>query len=96
MSRATRARSVIVATGYFGSPNRLGVPGETLPHVSHIYSEGHEAFDQDAVVVGRRQLGGRGGAGSVARGARVTLVHFGPTFDKKIKPWMLPDFAESR
>ena len=24
-------------------------------------------------------------------GARVTLVHFGPTFDKKIKPWILPD-----
>ena len=24
-------------------------------------------------------------------GARVTLVHFGPTFDKKIKPWVLPD-----
>jgi thioredoxin reductase (NADPH) len=22
----------------------------------------------------------------------VTLVHFGPTFDKKIKPWVLPDF----
>ena len=27
-----------------------------------------------------------------ASGARVTLVHFGPTFDKKIKPWVLPDF----
>jgi thioredoxin reductase (NADPH) len=26
-------------------------------------------------------------------GARVTLVHFGPTFDKKIKPWVLPDFT---
>jgi thioredoxin reductase (NADPH) len=23
----------------------------------------------------------------------VTLVHFGPTFDKKIKPWVLPDFT---
>ena len=26
-------------------------------------------------------------------GARATLVHFGPTFDKKIKPWVLPDFT---
>ena len=26
-------------------------------------------------------------------GAHVTLVHFGPTFDKKIKPWVLPDFT---
>jgi thioredoxin reductase (NADPH) len=23
----------------------------------------------------------------------VTLVHFGPTFDKKIKPWILPDLT---
>jgi thioredoxin reductase (NADPH) len=23
-------------------------------------------------------------------GARVTLVHFGPTFDRNIKPWILP------
>ena len=24
-------------------------------------------------------------------GARVTMVHFGPTFDRNIKPWVLPD-----
>ena len=42
----------MIATGYFGSPNRLGVPGEDLPHVAHVYREGHEAFEQDAVVVG--------------------------------------------
>src|SRR5689334_21982055 len=50
--RETRADAVVVATGYFGSPNRLGVPGEELPHVTHIYKEGHEAFQQDVVVVG--------------------------------------------
>jgi thioredoxin reductase (NADPH) len=50
--RDTRAKAVVVATGYFGSPNYLGVPGEDLPHVSHVYREGHEAFDQDVVVVG--------------------------------------------
>src|SRR5688500_19477786 len=26
-----RARAVVVATGYWGSPNQLGVPGEDLP-----------------------------------------------------------------
>jgi thioredoxin reductase (NADPH) len=90
--RDTRARAVVVATGYFGSPNYLRVPGEDLPHVSHIYREGHEAFDQDVVVVG----GGNSAAEAVLdlwrSGARVTMVHFGPTFDKHIKPWVLPDF----
>jgi thioredoxin reductase (NADPH) len=87
-----KAKALIVATGYFGSPNLIKVPGEDLPHVTHIYHEGHEAFQQDVVVVG--------GGNSVAEaaldlwrcGARVTLTHFGATFDKRIKPWVQPDF----
>jgi thioredoxin reductase (NADPH) len=88
---ATTARNVCVATGYFGSPNRLGVPGETLPHVSHVYREGHPAFDQDTVVVGGGNSAAEAALDLWRAGARVTLVHFGPTFDKKIKPWVLPD-----
>ncbi|MBK5188923.1 MAG: YpdA family putative bacillithiol disulfide reductase [Gemmatimonadaceae bacterium] len=89
--RAVRAKYVIVATGYFGSPNRLNVPGETLEHVSHVYKEGHEAFDQDAVVVGGGNSAAEAALDLWRSGARVTLVHFGPTFDMKIKPWILPD-----
>ena len=88
----TRAKAVVVATGYFGSPNYLRVPGEDLPHVSHVYREGHEAFDQDVVVVGGGNSAAEAALDLWRSGARVTLVHFGPTFDKKIKPWVLPDF----
>jgi thioredoxin reductase (NADPH) len=91
--RQTRTRAVVVATGYFGSPNRIGVPGEDLPHVSHTYHEGHEAFLQDAVVVGGGNSAAEAALDLWRSGARVTLVHFGPTFDKKIKPWVLPDFS---
>ncbi len=89
---ATRAKAVVVATGYFGSPNYLRVPGEDLPNVSHVYREGHEAFDQDVVVVGGGNSAAEAALDLWRCGARVTLVHFGPTFDKKIKPWVLPDF----
>jgi thioredoxin reductase (NADPH) len=89
--RATRARFVVIATGYFGSPNRLNVSGETLEHVAHIYKEGHEAFDQDAVVVGGGNSAAEAALDLWRSGARVTLVHFGPDFDMKIKPWILPD-----
>jgi thioredoxin reductase (NADPH) len=85
------AKAVVVATGYWGSPNRLGVPGEDLPHVSHAYREGHHAFQQDAVVVGGGNSAAEAALELWRSGARVTLVHFGPTFDKKIKPWILPD-----
>jgi thioredoxin reductase (NADPH) len=91
--RKTKAGAVVVATGYFGSPNRLGVPGEDLPHVTHVYKEGHEAFLQDAVVVGGGNSAAEAALDLWRSGARVTLVHFGPTFDKKIKPWVLPDFT---
>jgi thioredoxin reductase (NADPH) len=89
----TRAKAVVVATGYFGSPNYLRVPGEQLPHVTHVYREGHEAFDQDVVVVGGGNSAAEAALDLWRSGARVTLVHFGPTFDKKIKPWVLPDFV---
>jgi thioredoxin reductase (NADPH) len=91
--RVTTARSVIVATGYFGSPNYLRVPGEDFPHVKHVYREGHEAFDQDVVVVGGGNSAAEAALDLWRSGARVTLVHFGPTFDKKIKPWVLPDLT---
>lgn len=90
--RRTGARAVVVATGYFGSPNYLRVPGEDLPHVSHVYREGHEAFDQDVVVVGGGNSAAEAALDLWRSGARVTLVHFLPAFDKKIKPWVLPDF----
>src|SRR4051812_22800160 len=92
LSAEIRAKAVVVATGYFGSPNRINVPGEDLPHVTHIYHEGHEAFDQDVVVVGGGNSAAEAALDLWRSGARVTLVHFGPTFDKRIKPWVLPDF----
>lgn len=90
--RITAARAVVVATGYFGSPNYLRVPGENLSHVAHVYREGHEAFDQEVVVVGGGNSAAEAALDLWRSGARVTLVHFGETFDKRIKPWVLPDF----
>jgi thioredoxin reductase (NADPH) len=90
--QTTDARAVVIATGYFGSPNYLRVRGEDLPQVTHIYREGHEAFDQDVVVIGGGNSAAEAALDLWRSGARVTLVHFGPTFDKKIKPWVLPDF----
>ena len=87
----THARSVVVATGYFGSPNYLRVPGEDLPHVRHVYREGHDAFDQDVLVVGGGNSAAEAALDLWRAGSRVTLVHFGPDFDKRIKPWVLPD-----
>ena len=89
--RVTRARAVVVATGYFGTPNTLGVPGEELPHVTHFFREGHDGFQQDVVVVGGGNSAVEAALDLYRCGARATIVHFGPTWDKNIKPWILPD-----
>ena len=87
----TTARAVVFATGYFGTPNNLNVPGEDYPHVTHLYREGHQAFRRDAIVVGGGNSAAEAALDLWRCGARVTLVHFGETFDKNIKPWVLPD-----
>lgn len=90
---ATDARAVVVATGYWGTPNVLGVPGEELPHVTHAYREGHNAFQQPVVVVGGGNSAAEAALDLWRAGADVTMVHFGPAFDRKIKPWILPDLT---
>ena len=90
-THAIACQAVVVATGYWGSPNRLNVSGEELAHVTHAYREGHVAFQQRAIVVGGGNSAAEAALDLWRAGAQVTLVHFGPSFDKKIKPWILPD-----
>ena len=89
--RAYRARNVVIATGYFDSPNMLDIPGEDLAKVAHSYREGHVFYDTDCIVVG----GGNSAVDAAIElahwGARVTIVHFGPELDPNVKPWVRPD-----
>ncbi len=47
-----RANYVIVATGYYDSPNMMGIPGEDNSHVMHYFKEAHPYFDHHVVVIG--------------------------------------------
>ena len=85
------AQAVVIATGYKGTPNLLGVPGEDRSHVTHAYVEGHEAFGLDAVVVGGGNSASEAALDLHRSGARVTLVHFAEGPDQNVKPWVLPD-----
>lgn len=88
---AYAARSVVVATGYFDTPNLMDIPGEDLPKVLHYYREGYAYFDQDCVVIGAGNSAVDAALDLYRSGARVTLVHFEDDLDSGVKPWVLPD-----
>ncbi|MBX6350888.1 MAG: YpdA family putative bacillithiol disulfide reductase [Clostridia bacterium] len=85
------ARAVVVATGYFDHPNRLGVPGEDLPKASHYFTHGHPYFGLDVAVVGGQNSAAEAALELWRAGARVVLIHRGPDLSPKVKPWVLPD-----
>ncbi len=89
--RAYRARHVVVATGYFDTPNLLNVPGEGLPKVTHYYREAHPYYDQDCLVVGGGNSAVEAALDLWRAGARVTLVHLLDELDSGVKPWVRPD-----
>ena len=90
-ARTRRARAVVLATGYYGQPNLLGVPGENLPHVSHYYSEAHPYYRRQVVVVGGKNSAAEAALDLYRAGARVTLVHHEAALGDSIKYWVKPD-----
>ena len=86
-----RARQVVVATGYYDHPNRLGIPGEDLPHVSHYWTEAHAYWRRPVVVVGGKNSAAIAALELYRAGAAVTLVHRGSRLSDSIKYWIKPD-----
>jgi len=86
-----QSKKIAVATGYYDLPNDLGVPGEDLPHVSHYYTEPHEFWNQDVVVIGGKNSAAEAALDMFRNGARVMLVHRKKDLGATIKYWVRPD-----
>ena len=89
--RVRQARAVVLAMGYYGLANRLNVPGEDLPHVSHYYSEAHRHYRERVVIVGGKNSSCEAALELHRNGAGVTIVHRGPALGDSVKYWVKPD-----
>src|SRR5437762_2360238 len=84
-------RNVALSIGYYDNPNFMGVPGESLPHVSHYYSEAHPFYDRDVVVIGGKNSAVEAALDLFRGGARVSLVHRRAELAPTVKYWIRPD-----
>lgn len=84
-------RFVVAATGFFDHPNRLSVPGEDLPHVTHYFREPYPYARQRVAVIGAKNSAAKAALQCYRHGARVTMLVRGPELSPKIKYWIRPD-----
>lgn len=86
-----RCGRLVLATGYYGHPNRMDVPGEDLPHVSRYFDEAHRSYNLDVVVIGGRNSAVEAALELFRAGARTTIVYRRPAFPASVKYWIRPD-----
>jgi thioredoxin reductase (NADPH) len=84
-------RYLVLATGYFDTPNRYEVPGSDLPKVHRYYFEPYSFVGQDVAVVGGKNSAVETALDLFRAGARVTLIHRGKKLSDGVKYWILPD-----
>lgn len=85
------ARNVVFATGFYGIPNLMGVPGEDLPKVRHYYDEAHPYAFQKVAVVGAANSAVDAALETWRRGAEVTMIIRGEGIRPSVKYWVKPD-----
>jgi len=88
-----KAKNVIVATGFYDLPNKINVPGEDLPKVSHYYKDPHFYASQKLAVVGASNSAIDAALECWRKGAEVTLIIRGPEVGQRVKYWVRPDIV---
>ncbi|WP_296622790.1 YpdA family putative bacillithiol disulfide reductase [Marivirga sp.] len=87
-----QTENVIVATGFYDLPHKLGIPGEDLPKVTHYYKEAHPYYDMKLAIVGAANSAVDAALECFRKGAKeVTMVIREEEIRKTVKYWVKPD-----
>ena len=90
-TRTYAARYLVLTTGGMATPNRIGVDGEDLPHVSHVLADPHTYFRRRVLVVGGRNSAVEAALRLHHAGAHVTISYRGASFPDRVKYWLRPE-----
>ncbi len=86
-----KASKVVIATGFYGTPKKMGIPGENLPKVKHYYDEPHPYAWQNILVIGAGNSGVDVALECFRANANVTMVVRYGEIKKSVKYWVKPD-----
>jgi thioredoxin reductase (NADPH) len=84
-------KNVVIASGFYDIPNKLGVKGENLTKVTHYYTEPHFYAFQKVLVVGANNSAVDVALETWRKGADVTMVIRGEGVGERVKYWAKPD-----
>tara|TARA_R110002020_G_scaffold295926_4_gene511574 strand:+ start:2764 stop:3741 length:978 start_codon:yes stop_codon:yes gene_type:complete len=86
-----KAQAVIVSTGFYDTPRKLNVPGESLPKVKHFYDSPHPYVNQKVLVVGAANSACDVALETYYKGAEVTMAIRESEIYPKTKYWIKPN-----
>lgn len=83
---------IIISTGFYDIPYKLGVSGEDLPKVKHYYDEPHPYFGMRVAVVGAANSAVDVALETYRKGAsEVTMIIRESSLSDSVKYWVKPD-----
>jgi thioredoxin reductase (NADPH) len=88
-----QTKNVIIATGFYGLPFLLNIPGENLPKVTHYYNDPHFYAFQKVIVIGANNSAVDAALETWRKGAEVTMVIREDQVGERVKYWVRPDIV---
>lgn len=85
------ANNLIIATGFYDIPNKMNIPGEELPKVTHYYRDPHYYAFMNVMVVGANNSSVDVALETWRKGAQVTMVIRQGEIGRRVKYWVKPD-----
>ncbi len=84
-------KNIVIASGFYDIPQKLGVKGEELPKVTHYYKDPHFYAFQKVLVVGANNSAVDAALETWRKGSEVTMVIRGDEIGSRVKYWAKPD-----
>lgn len=85
------SRQIIIATGFYGTPRPMNIPGEDLPKVSHYYDDPHRYVGQKLAIIGAANSACDIALEAYHKGAEVTMIIRKDTINPRVKYWIKPN-----